>query len=160
MLTIIWILLNLALLVWIAVIFVRAIKLVNKEYGRTSAFVFTMGLIALFSYGKETNRVLHAKNSTKLNHLSEYYIEEIDLNPLQTLSISIAVDAVEDRYECKTNENGYMLPAALKWEEISTSVLPVKNGYTYNIYGSKEWRILSFPIYKQIVCLTGKVVKK
>lgn len=162
MFSILWILINISLLICVLIIFIRAIKLLNREYGKFSASILTISLlIGLFScYNWEHEILFGEENTTHLNHLNEYFIDELKLSPIHDLSVSVAADTIEYRYECKTTSNQFYLSSIFNWKEISTNVFPCKKGYRYQIYGTRAWKLLNISVYKKLVCLQGEINRK
>ena len=159
MLSTLWSLLNLALLIWLIVLFVRAVKLLNKEYGRPSAFLLVVGILALM--GNKSDNITNTKESLAIKHPNEYLVDDIKLSPLHYLTYSITADTINDQYGCKTNfyRKVMFISPAIKWKEITTSAYPIKNGYKYFIWGTKEWCLLNISLYNESVNFEGEILR-
>lgn len=144
-----WVLMNAALLVWIIVLCVRAIKLMNREYGRLSAVVLTIGLL-LLTVGQIPDS---QKEEERIGTTTEVQLSEVlNLSAIHHIFFSISTDMDNDIYKCRgrIGTNGlFFISGPISWKTVGCHVNKVAGGYSYSILGIEEWNVLTLTVFRR-----------
>lgn len=155
MIEILWIFFNYGILLWILILLFRAVKLVNKKYGKLSSSILTIGIIFLIlghSKNKQTDDVM-------LEGMNDSVSDEIKFSPINHLTIGIFANTIEQKYlyQTKFSSKFIFLFNPISWEQRMGEVSKTKQGYSYSIQGVKEWNLLSIKIYSQKMDFRGDI---
>jgi hypothetical protein len=152
---ILWTILNYGMLIVIIRLFIRAVKLVKKEFGKRSAIILAIG-IGFLILGNISN-----KQATKvsLERMNDYVIDDIQLSPINSLSVAILADTIGHRYKYRTHFSSKLdfLIQPISWRQEEGGVSRTQQGYLYYIDGTKEWNLLSVNIFKQRMVFNREV---
>jgi hypothetical protein len=167
MLEILWGIVNIAILIYFIIICFKVIKIVRENLGVVATLIFVIGLMSFISKPKDESykvKTFEIKDESIIKgeeKISDHIFQH-DIVLEKKLATTIIATITFKEYDQQvrllntyTVMTGFV--SGIDWKASNVDFTKNKdNSYTYQIIGTKDWRILGIRIYTQMKDYKGK----
>ncbi|MEO6232773.1 MAG: hypothetical protein ABJB11_17115 [Ferruginibacter sp.] len=176
MLYLLWALLNIGLIIYFVIVYVKAIKLIRENIGIVAAFIFVLALLSFISRsdgdkdnlepGSNQVKTWKFNSSDSLDKGSNAVITtEMEKTLISTYSLGISYGKDSSlKYNIPVSANTWTtgFVGGTSWKPLSISVNRTDNNqqFEYEVNGTVKWSLLGLTVYDQFKKWKGVAILK